>query len=49
MTSHIVSFAGNKPTPEEYDNSVMDKLKKHTQNEDREVRLMMPGLPEDDK
>lgn len=35
---------GNKPTPEEYQNEVMDLLKHHTSNEDMEVRLRQPDL-----
>ncbi|XP_045176354.1 succinate dehydrogenase assembly factor 2, mitochondrial-like [Mercenaria mercenaria] len=35
---------GNKPTPSEYDNSVMDMLKDHAKNEDRNVRLQQPAL-----
>lgn len=35
---------GLKETPEEFDNIVMDLLKKHTKNEDRESRLTMPDL-----
>ncbi|XP_060579473.1 succinate dehydrogenase assembly factor 2, mitochondrial-like [Ruditapes philippinarum] len=35
---------GNKPTPPEYDNSVMDMLKDHAKNKDRNVRLQQPAL-----
>ena len=37
-------FPGNKPTPPEYDNSVMDMLKDHAKNKDRNVRLQQPAL-----
>ncbi|XP_076288538.1 succinate dehydrogenase assembly factor 2-B, mitochondrial-like isoform X2 [Lasioglossum baleicum] len=33
-----------KPTPPEFDNEVMDLLKKHIKNEDRQVRIMQPDL-----
>ncbi len=35
---------GAKPTPEEFDNAIMDKLKVHTRNEDRESRIYQPAL-----
>ncbi|XP_011150455.1 succinate dehydrogenase assembly factor 2, mitochondrial [Harpegnathos saltator] len=35
---------GVKPTPPEFDNEVMDLLKKHIQNENREARIMQPDL-----
>ncbi|XP_011639372.1 succinate dehydrogenase assembly factor 2, mitochondrial-like [Pogonomyrmex barbatus] len=35
---------GVKPTPSEFDNEVMDLLKKHIQNEDRQARIMQPDL-----
>jgi len=35
-----------KPTPAEYDNEMMDLLKKHVSNEKREKRLAQPGLYE---
>ncbi|XP_012539294.2 succinate dehydrogenase assembly factor 2, mitochondrial [Monomorium pharaonis] len=35
---------GVKPTPHEFDNEVMDLLKKHIQNEDRQARIMQPDL-----
>lgn len=33
-----------KPTPKEYDNQVMDMLKKHAKNEDMEERIRQPDL-----
>ncbi|XP_052230125.1 succinate dehydrogenase assembly factor 2, mitochondrial-like [Dreissena polymorpha] len=33
-----------KPTPAQYDNEIMDMLKQHTKNEDRQVRLQQPTL-----
>ena len=33
-----------KPTPTEYDNEIMDLLKKHVSNDRREQRLRQPGL-----
>ncbi|CAK9825171.1 Succinate dehydrogenase assembly factor 2, mitochondrial [Anthophora retusa] len=33
-----------KPTPPEFDNEVMDLLKKHIKNEDRQARIMQPDL-----
>ena len=35
---------GIKPTPAEFDNEVMDLLKNHVQNKDRESRLRQPDL-----
>jgi len=35
---------GQKETPEDFDNIVMDMLKQHTKNEKRETRLQMPDL-----
>ncbi|RLU26958.1 hypothetical protein DMN91_000757 [Ooceraea biroi] len=35
---------GVKPTPPEFNNEVMDLLKKHVQNEDRQSRIMQPNL-----
>lgn len=35
---------GVKPTPSEFDNEVMDLLKNHIQNEDRQARTMQPDL-----
>jgi len=35
---------GTKPTPDEFDNEIMDKLKEHAQNKDRESRVIMPPL-----
>ncbi|XP_076302834.1 succinate dehydrogenase assembly factor 2, mitochondrial [Lasioglossum baleicum] len=35
---------GAKPTPPEFDNEIMDLLKKHIKNEDREARIMQPDL-----
>ncbi|XP_040569847.1 succinate dehydrogenase assembly factor 2, mitochondrial-like [Lepeophtheirus salmonis] len=35
---------GNKPTPEEFDNEVMDMIKEHARNVDREERLSLPDL-----
>ncbi|XP_033326892.2 succinate dehydrogenase assembly factor 2, mitochondrial [Megalopta genalis] len=35
---------GSKPTPPEFDNEVMDLLKKHIKNEDRQARIMQPEL-----
>lgn len=37
-------MTGVKPTPPEFDNEVMDLLKKHIQNEDRQARIMQPDL-----
>ena len=33
-----------KPTPDEFDNIIMDKLKEHAKNSDRESRIFMPPL-----
>nr|XP_031836457.1 succinate dehydrogenase assembly factor 2, mitochondrial-like [Nomia melanderi] len=35
---------GAKPTPPEFDNEVMNLLKKHIKNEDRQARIMQPEL-----
>lgn len=35
---------GVKPTPHEFDNQVMDLLKKHIRNEDRQTRITQPDL-----
>ena len=35
---------GHKETPEEFDSAVMDLLKQHAKNEDRESRIRMPDL-----
>lgn len=35
-----------KPTPAEYNNEIMDMLKKHVGNDRREQRLKQPGLYE---
>ncbi|KAL0125427.1 hypothetical protein PUN28_004507 [Cardiocondyla obscurior] len=35
---------GVKPTPPEFDNEVMNLLKKHVQNDDRQARIMQPDL-----
>jgi len=35
---------GQKETPEDFDNIVMDMLKEHAKNEDRESRVVMPEL-----
>jgi succinate dehydrogenase assembly factor 2 len=35
---------GNKPTPEEFDNEVMNVLKEHAKNTDREKRIHLPDL-----
>ncbi|XP_078047090.1 succinate dehydrogenase assembly factor 2, mitochondrial [Augochlora pura] len=35
---------GSKPTPPEFDNEIMDLLKKHIKNEDRQARIMQPEL-----
>ncbi|XP_011056434.1 PREDICTED: succinate dehydrogenase assembly factor 2, mitochondrial-like [Acromyrmex echinatior] len=35
---------GVKPTPPEFDNEVMDLLKNHIQNEDRQAGIMQPDL-----
>lgn len=36
-----------KPTPNEYDNEIMDMLKHHAKNEKMEVRLHQPALDEE--
>ena len=33
-----------KPTPDEFDNIIMDKLKEHANNSDKESRVLMPPL-----
>ncbi|KAK7474107.1 hypothetical protein BaRGS_00034636 [Batillaria attramentaria] len=38
-------MTGNKPTPEEFDNEVMNMLKEHAQNHERESRIRQPDLP----
>ena len=35
---------GAKPTPDEFDNELMDKLKEHAKNKDKESRIVMPPL-----
>jgi len=35
---------GNKETPEDFDNKVMDLLKEHAKNKDRESRIRLPDL-----
>ncbi|XP_043520740.1 succinate dehydrogenase assembly factor 2, mitochondrial-like [Frieseomelitta varia] len=35
---------GAKPTPPEFDNEIMDLLKKHIKNEERQARIMQPEL-----
>ncbi|XP_015117163.1 succinate dehydrogenase assembly factor 2, mitochondrial [Diachasma alloeum] len=35
---------GVKPTPEEFNNEVMDLLKKHVKNDDRQSRIVQPDL-----
>ena len=35
---------GTKPTPDEFDNVIMDKLKEHANNSDKESRISMPPL-----
>lgn len=35
---------GTKPTPAEYENEVMDLLRRHVKNEHKEKRLRMPDL-----
>lgn len=35
---------GNKPTPPEYENEMMQMFRKHVQNEFKEKRLRMPDL-----
>lgn len=39
----------NKPTPEEYNNTVMDMLKEHAKNEQRDVRLQQPDLKQNER
>ena len=38
------SVAGSKPAPEEFDNEVMDMLKRHAINESHELRTGWPDL-----
>lgn len=41
----IYYYATNvKPIPSEYDNEIMDMLKKHASNEQREQRFQQPDL-----
>ncbi|XP_051169088.1 succinate dehydrogenase assembly factor 2, mitochondrial-like [Leptopilina boulardi] len=41
----IFHWATNiKPTPPEFDNEIMDLLKKHIKNENREARITQPDL-----
>ena len=35
---------GTKPTPDEFDNEIMDKIKAHANNSDKESRISMPPL-----
>lgn len=43
----IYYYATNvKPIPSEYDNEIMDMLKKHACNEEKEQRLTQPDLYE---
>jgi len=35
---------GTKPTPDEFDNPLMDKLKEHATNSEKESRITMPPL-----
>lgn len=35
---------GVKPTPPEFDNKIMNLLKKHVKNEDRQSRIVQPDL-----
>jgi len=37
-------ITGTKPTPDDFDNAIMDKLKEHASNSEREVRITMPPL-----
>ncbi|XP_059482359.1 succinate dehydrogenase assembly factor 2, mitochondrial-like [Neocloeon triangulifer] len=36
--------SGVKPTPAEFDNEIMNRLKEHVSNKDREARLHQPAL-----
>lgn len=36
--------AGVKPTPAEFDHEIMNLLKKHIRNEDRQARIVQPDL-----
>ncbi|XP_013400575.1 succinate dehydrogenase assembly factor 2, mitochondrial isoform X2 [Lingula anatina] len=38
-------ITGVEPTPPEYENEIMDLLKEHTKNDNREERLRQPDLP----
>lgn len=41
----IYYYATNvKPIPSEYDNEIMDMLRKHASNENKEQRLQQPDL-----
>ena len=44
---HMISVlcTGVKEAPEEYNNEVLDMLKEHTQNKDKEQRIRQPDLP----
>ena len=46
MTDQVSFYylAGNKPTPSEYDTDVMEMLKEHAQNKDRDMRIRQPDL-----
>lgn len=35
---------GNKPTPEEYQSEIMDLLKEHAKNKDKDCRITQPPL-----
>ena len=37
--------AGAKEAPEEYDNEVLDMLKDHAQNNNKQQRIQQPDLP----
>ena len=41
---NILIIAGVKEVPEEYNNEVMDMMKKHTQNANNESRITQPDL-----
>ena len=41
-------MTGREETPSDYDNEVMDLLKEHARNEDREMRCRQPDLTERD-
>ena len=36
--------AGVKPTPAEFDHEIMNLLKKHVRNDDRQARIVQPEL-----